>query len=204
VEPWVVGAAVAGVGLAGITGLLVWGQAQTTLRGSSFRIGTIHLWLGIALAVTIVVIAAWRRVRVAADRHTHGPELIAGGVLALAAVLTQGYIGGRMTYNHGVGVDSAGQYAQSASGAARLDVALARGTDPAKAGSRAFSVSGLGCASCHGDRAQGLRGPRLAGGVELGDFRHVHAHGLFPPSVVTDADFAAIDAWLRTLPRGGG
>src|SRR3954470_7454851 len=49
-EPWVVGATLAGVALAGITGLLVWGQAQTVLRGSSFRIGTIHFWLGIGTA----------------------------------------------------------------------------------------------------------------------------------------------------------
>src|SRR4051794_18845678 len=40
-EPWVVGAAVAGVALAGVTGLLVWGQSKTELRGSSGRLGTI-------------------------------------------------------------------------------------------------------------------------------------------------------------------
>jgi mono/diheme cytochrome c family protein len=67
------------------------------------------------------------------------------------------------------------------------------------AGKHAFSTSGLGCASCHGDQAQGQRGPRLAGGVELEEFRHVHANGLFPANVVTDADFAAIEAWLKTL-----
>jgi hypothetical protein len=53
----------------------------------------------------------------------------------------------------------------------------------------------------HGDRAQGMRGPRLAGGAELVDFRHVHGDGLFPPRAVTDADCAAIDAWLNTLSR---
>jgi mono/diheme cytochrome c family protein len=200
-EPWVVGATVAGVAFAGVTGLLVWGQAQTTLRGHSFRLGTIHFWLGIALAVTVVGIAAWRRARVASDRHTHGLELVAGGLLALVAVLAQGYIGGRMTYQHGVGVDRGGQYAQTARGVAQLEVALASGSDPVSPGRQAFSLSGLGCASCHGDQAQGMRGPRLVGGVELADFRHVHGHGLFPPDVVTDRDFAAIDAWLRTLPR---
>jgi uncharacterized membrane protein len=204
-EPWVVGAAVAGVALAGATGLLVWGQAQTTLRGHSFRVGTVHFWLGIALAVLVAALAVWRRVRVSNQRHTHGPELIAGGLVALVAVLAQGYLGGRMTYHHGVGVAAGGQFAQTATGAAQLDVALAGGTPPAAAGRKAFSVTGLGCASCHGDRAQGLRGPRLAGGAKLPDFRRVHAGGLFPPTVVTDADFAAIDAWLKTLgpPRRG-
>jgi uncharacterized membrane protein len=198
-EPWAVGAALAGVALAGVTGLLVWGQAQTTLRGHSFRIGTIHFWLGIGVAVLLVALTAWRRFRVSSDRHTHGVELIAGGLVALVAVLAQGYLGGRMTYEHAVGIDSGGQLAQTASGAAQLDVALAKGTAPAAAGRQAFSLSGLGCASCHGDRAEGLRGPRLAGGVDLADFRRVHGRGLFPPAAVTNADFAAIDAWLRTL-----
>ena len=170
------------------------------LRGNSFRIGTIHFWLGIALAVLIVVLAGWRRVRAVGDRHTHGVELVAGGVLALIAVLAQGYIGGRMTYHHGVGVNGGGQFAQTATGTAKLDVALAGDGARVAAGQQAFSAAGLGCAACHGDRAQGLRSPRLAGGVELEEFRHVHGHGLFPPKVVTDGDFAAINAWLRTLP----
>jgi uncharacterized membrane protein len=103
-EPWVVGAAVAGTLLAGATGLLVWGQAQTELRGGSFTLGTAHFWLGIAVAVIVVAVAAWRLLRVRQDRHTHGHALLAGGVLALVAVLAQGYLGGRMTYDQGVGV----------------------------------------------------------------------------------------------------
>ncbi len=204
VEAWVMAATVAGVALAGVTGLLVWGQAQTTLRGNSFRVGTVHFWLGIALAVLIAVLAGWRRFRAATDRHTHGVELVAGGVIALVAVLAQGYLGGRMTYHQGVGVYDAGQFAQTASGTAALESALARGVAPATAGRQAFAVTGLGCAACHGDRAQGMRGPRLAGGVELEEFRGVHGHGLFPPRAVSDRDFAAIDAWLRTLPGGEG
>jgi uncharacterized membrane protein len=201
-EPWVLGASLVGVALAGITGLLVRGQAQTELRGNSIRIGTIHFWLGIALAAMLVILAAWRRRRVTTDQHTHGLELVTGGVLALIAVLAQGYLGGRMTYHHGVGINAAGQFAQSGRGAADLEVALARGTSPAAAGQRAFTAGQLGCALCHGDHAQGLRGPRLAGGVELEEFRHVHGKGLFPPEVVSDRDFAAIDAWLKTLPGG--
>src|SRR5689334_1798829 len=57
-EAWIVAATVVGVALAGITGLLVWGQAQTMLRGSSFRIGTVHFWLGIGLAALIVILAS--------------------------------------------------------------------------------------------------------------------------------------------------
>src|ERR1700712_5298871 len=117
-EPWVVGAAVAGVALAGLTGLLVQGQSSTELRGSSGRLGTVHFWLGIGLALIVVGLAAWRFTPARERRPT----------LALVAVLGQGYIGGRMTYEHGVGIDSGGQLAQTASGTAQLEVALARGT----------------------------------------------------------------------------
>ena len=167
------------------------------LRGNSFRIGTVHFWLGIATTVLVLVLAGWRRFRVASDRHTHSVELVGGGLLALVAVLAQGYLGGRMTYNHGVGVYDAGVFAQTATGASKLNVALAKGTSPAAAGREAFSASGLGCALCHGDLAQGSRGPRLAGGAELQDFRRVHGHLLFPQAVVSDRDFRAIDAYLQ-------
>jgi uncharacterized membrane protein len=200
VEPWVVGAAVAGTVLAGATGLLVWGQAQTELRDGQFKLGTAHFWLGIVVTMIVLVVAGWRLWRVQQDRHTHGHALLAGGVLALIAVVAQGYLGGRMTYDQGVGVEAAGQFAQSGSGARQLEAALARGTAPATAGRKAFARSGLGCASCHGDQAEGLRGPGLAGGAELEEFRHVHGAGLFPPAIVPDRDFAAVNAWLRTLP----
>jgi mono/diheme cytochrome c family protein len=190
-EPWLLGAALAGVAAAGVTGLLVWGQAQTMLRGHSFRIGTAHFWLGIGLAVVLaaMAVARWRA----------GTTLLAGAVVATAVVVLQGYLGGRMTYDQGVGIAAAGQFAQSASGAAGLEAALARGTSEVAAGRKAFSTDGLGCASCHGDRAQGQRGPRLAGGAQLEDFRRKHADGLFPPRIVSDADFRAVDAWLRSL-----
>jgi mono/diheme cytochrome c family protein len=84
-------------------------------------------------------------------------------------------------------------------------VALSRGTSAVTAGRQAFSAQGLGCARCHGDLAQGARGPSLAGGRGVEDFRRVHGHGLFPRAMVSDADFRALDAWLRTLkPSGGG
>ena len=127
------------------------------------------------------------------------------GTLALGMVFVQGYLGGRMTYDQGVGVDAGGQLAGTARGTAALHVALAGGASPMVAGKAAFSAEGLGCARCHGGLAQGQRGPALAGGRGLDDFRRVHAHGLFPPSVVTDKDFAAINAYLRTLaPARGG
>ena len=204
ISPWVLGATLAGVALAGVTGLLVWGQAQTELRGSAFRIGSLHFWLGIALAVVVVVsvVLGWRAHR--AGHELPRTELLAFGGVALVLVFVQGYIGGRMSYEHGVGVQDGGQYARTAVGASKLHVALADGMAPAKAGRIAFSAAGLGCARCHGDQAQGLRGPQLAGGVELGEFRGVHGHGLFPQKVVNDRDFAAVNAYLKTLRPTGG
>jgi uncharacterized membrane protein len=204
VEPWLLGAALAGIVAAGVTGLLVWGQAQTMLRGQAFRMGTAHFWVGIGLLVVLAAAAFVRYRTVRRGAPTHGPVLLAAGTLALWLVVVQGYFGGRMTYDQGVGVAGGGQLAQTAVGARRLGVALASDDSQVRAGRMAFSAQGLGCARCHGDLAQGLRGPSLAGGAELAQFREKHAHGLFPPSVVTDRDFAAIDAWLRTLPRGSG
>lgn len=202
-EPWALGAAVVGVVAAGVTGLLVWGQAQTELRGHAFRVGNAHFWLGILIAIlSVAVTADWWR-----TRRAHGlrrlPRVVpALAILVVIAVVAQGYLGGRMSYDDGVGVQDGGQLAQTAIGVKHLEVALATGMSPVAAGRRAFSAEGLGCARCHGDQAQGLRGPMLAGGRDLADFRRVHQHGLFPPAVVTDRDFAAIDAWLKSLkPR---
>jgi uncharacterized membrane protein len=204
VEPWLLGAALAGIVAAGVTGLLVWGQAQTMLRGQAFRMGTAHFWLGIGLLLVLAGAAFVRYRTVRRGAPTHGPVLLASGTLALGLVVVQGYLGGRMTYDQGVGIESGGQLAQTAVGAERLGVALASDDSQAHAGQMAFSAQGLGCARCHGDRARGMRGPSLAGGADLARFRRKHGHGLFPPKVVTDRDFAAIDAWLRTLPGGNG
>ncbi len=194
-RPWVLGAAVLGTAASGVTGLLVRGQSLTELRGSDYGIGGIHFWLGIGLAAILLAAVALHRF------GRRAPVAIVVAAVAVLAVAVQGYLGGRMTYEHGVGVQALGQARQSATGARALQLSLAKGTAPVMAGKAAFARSGLGCASCHGDQAQGARGPRLAGGRGLDDFRRVHAKGLFPPAVVTDADYAAIDAYLHTLRR---
>jgi mono/diheme cytochrome c family protein len=203
-EPWALGASLVGVAASGLTGLLVWGQAQTMLRGSHFGIGSVHFWLGIAIAVCSVAVSAdWflsRRRNGLGHRPVVVPVL---AVLTVVGVAVQGYLGGRMTYHRAVGVADGGELAQTATGAEQLNVALAKGENEAAAGKRAFSAAGLGCASCHGDLAQGDRGPALGGGRKLEEFRRVHDHGLFPKAVVSDRDFAAINAWLSTLPRTG-
>src|SRR4051794_4419538 len=97
-EPWALGAAVVGIGLVGLSGLLVRGQAQTTLRGDHLGIGTVHFWLGIALAVFVVAAAAWRLA--ARGRGAVPVPLLLAGILAIVAIggaVAQGYLGGRMT-----------------------------------------------------------------------------------------------------------
>src|SRR3954451_14240512 len=111
VEPWLLGGALAGVALAGVTGLLVWGQSKTMLRGSHYTIGNVHFWLGIALAVILVGAGVVRVGSMRRGRPTHAPELLAAGTLALVGVFVQGYLGGRMTYDRGVGVASGGAVA---------------------------------------------------------------------------------------------
>lgn len=204
-EPWALAASLVGVAASGVTGLLVWGQAQTMLRGSHFRIGSIHFWLGIAIAVVSVAVTIdWYLAR-RREGVWHRPVIVPGAaVLIVAGVAVQGYLGGRMTYDRAVGVFQGGELAQTGAGARRLGVALAQGTDRVTAGKRAFSLTGLGCAACHGDQAQGERGPSLAGGRELEEFRGVHGDGLFPKRVVSDEDFAAINAWLSALPHPRG
>jgi uncharacterized membrane protein len=199
IEPWLLGAAVVGVLASGATGLLVWGEAQKTLRGQAFRVGTAHFWLGIALAVLVVACAAWWWSAQSRGRPTHRYPMLLGGLLALVLVIVQGYLGGRMTYDEGVGVFAGGQLAQSAAGAKALDVALSNGSSAVDAGKDAFAASGLGCARCHGDLARGGRAPGLAGGIDLDRFRHVHGDGLFPARIVSDDDVRVIDAWLQTL-----
>ena len=127
-EPWVVGAALAGVALAGITGSARLGPVEDqAARLAAGAWAPSHFWLGIVLALVVVAVAAWRFKRgVRRPPHPRRSSWSRAALLALAAVLAQGYIGGRMTYDHAVGIDSGGQLAQTASGAAQLEVALAR------------------------------------------------------------------------------
>ena len=173
------------------------GRRRQTLRGSSLRVGTVHFWLGIALTLMTLVLVAWRFRRAQTDRHTHGLELLAGGLIALVAVFAQGYLGGRMTYNSAVGVDDGGQLAQSASAPSSSTSRWPRACRPAQAG-QAFSSAGSAAraATASWPRATAARGSPAA--RPRGVPPRARARPV-PAAVVTDRDFAAIDAYLRTL-----
>jgi len=178
--------------------LLVLGGAQKTLRGSTGDLVWIHLGLGVVLTLLLLVLGwLWWR---AAARGAEPAFSARAGIALAALVLTVGvgYVGGKMVYAQGVGVDAGGQFAQTARGASQLAAGLATNADPLPLGKQAFQT-GLGCGSCHGMNAQGGRAPALAGGVELENFRSAHGTSLFPASVVTDPMFQVVDDWLRTL-----
>ena len=183
-EPWALAASLAGVAAAGVTGLLVWGQAQTSLRGSHFDQGSLHFWLGILVAVLTVAVAVDWYISRKRSGPRHRPVVVPVlAVLIVAGVAVQGFIGGRLTYDRAVGVYDGGELAQTAVGAEQLNIAITQGKNEVLAGREAFSKEGLGCATCHGNLAQGDRGPRLAGGRDVEEFRNVHGHGLFPKQV---------------------
>jgi uncharacterized membrane protein len=197
-QPWVLGAGAVGAVVAVGSGLLVLGGAQKTLRGSTGKLIWIHLGLGVVLALALLLLGwLWWRSASKGASPAFGTRASIAAV-SLVLVVSVGYVGGKMVYAQGVGVDAGGQFAQTARGAEMLAAGLATHTDPVALGKQAYQT-GLGCGSCHGMDAQGDRAPALAGGVELSWFRDAHAKELFPASVVTDPMFQALDDWLKTL-----
>jgi uncharacterized membrane protein len=199
VQPWVLAGAAGGAVVAVLSGLLVLGTAQRTLRGDTARLVWIHLGLALVLATALLVLGAlwWRDARRGAAPTFGTRAALAGAALVL--VVSVGYVGGKMVYAQGVGVAAGGQFAQTARGSEVLAAGIATGADRPALGRQAFKT-GLGCGSCHGMQAQGGRAPALGGGIDLEEFRGAHGTSLFPQSVVTDPMFQVLNDWLRTLP----
>ncbi len=197
-QPWVLAAGGAGAVVAVLSGLLVLGSAQRTLRGSTAKLVWIHLGLGVVLGLSLLLLGwIWWRAAAKGIVPTFG---VRAGIAATALLLTVGvgFVGGKMVYAQGVGIDAGGQFAQTARGASLLAAGIATNVDRSALGKQAYQT-GLGCGSCHGMEAQGGRAPALAGGVELEAFRGAHETGLFPAAVVTDPMFQVVDDWLKTL-----
>lgn len=197
-QPWVLLGAAAGAVVAVLSGLTVFGDARKTLRGSTGNLIWLHLGLGVVLATVLALLGLhWWHVARRGGAPSFGTR--AGAALgALVIVVGVGYIGGKMVYAQGVGVEAGGQFNQTARGAEQLSVGLAKSSDAVALGKQAFQT-GLGCGSCHGMEAQGGRGPALAGGVEVSWFRDAHGKELFPANVVTDPMFESVNAYLKTL-----
>jgi len=195
-EPWAFGAAVLGSALAFLSGLAIFQDARTTLRGNTVTLVYVHLALAFVLtaAFAIVGLLRWRR---------EVPDVVVAltGLLGVLLVVVIGYIGGRMVYVHGVGLASGGELAQTSAAATTVAVDLAHHRSAVAVGKWAFQA-GFGCASCHGMKAQGGRGPGLSGGFELDNFEQTHGTALFPRQIVTPEMLGAVQAWLRTEPSG--
>jgi uncharacterized membrane protein len=195
-EPYAFGAAVLGSGLAFLSGLAVFQDARTTLRGHTVTLAYVHLALAFVLTAALAVVGflRWRR-------EVSEAAVALTGLLGVGLVVVIGYIGGRMVYIHGVGLDSGGELAQTSAAATTVAVDLSKHESPVAVGKWAFQ-SGFGCASCHGTKAQGGRGPGVSGGFDIGSFERTHGSTLFPQQIVTPQMLAAVEAWLRTKPSG--
>jgi uncharacterized membrane protein len=195
-EPWAFGAAVGGSALAFLSGLTVFGDARTTLRGHTVTLVYVHLALAFLLTAGLAVVGLlrWRR-------EVSDAAVAVTGLLGVLLVVVIGYIGGRMVYIHAVGIDNGGELAQTATAATAVSVDLARHESPVAVGRWAFQT-GFGCATCHGMQAQGGRGPGLSGGFEVARFEDTHGGALFPQRIVTPRMLDTLEAWLRTKPSG--
>lgn len=195
-EPWAFGAAVAGSALAFVSGLAVFQDARTTLRGHTVDLAFVHLALAFLLTAGLAVVG-WLRWR----RSVGEAAVALTGLVGVLLVVVIGYIGGRMVYIHAVGIDNAGELAQTATAAATVAVDLTKHESPVTVGKWAFQT-GFGCSACHGMKAQGGRGPGVSGGFDVGRFEQTHGSGLFPRRIVTAQMLDALEAWLRTKPSG--
>lgn len=195
-EPWAFAAAALGSVLAFVSGLTVFQDARTTLRGSTVTLSYVHLALAFVLTASLVVVGLFRW-----RRRVSEAVVAVTGLVGVLLVVVIGYIGGRMVYIHAVGIHSGGALAQTADAATIAAVDLAQGKSRVRVGKWEFQ-QGFGCASCHGPKAQGGRGPGLSGGFEIGNFEDTHGTGLFPASIVTPSMIGALEAWLGTKPSG--
>jgi uncharacterized membrane protein len=87
----------AGAAAAGTTGLIA--QEQVAAEGEARDLLVTHRTLNVALTLTMTGLAAWRW-----RRRAPTPVSLAISTLGLGALAYSAYLGGRMVYEHGVGV----------------------------------------------------------------------------------------------------
>jgi len=102
------GAAFGGAVLAGVTGALAQGAAKVE-EGEARALLTTHRTMNVTLTALLGVMAVAR-----ARRRRPGDGYFAIGLVALGAMGYSAYLGGRMSYEHGVGVAKAGGLRETA------------------------------------------------------------------------------------------
>ncbi|WP_165943530.1 DUF2231 domain-containing protein [Roseicella aquatilis] len=124
-----VGAAFGSALLAGATGALAQGAAKVE-EGEPRALLTTHRTLNLALTVMLAGMAAHR-----AGHRWPGGGYFAAGLAALGAMGYSAYLGGRMSYEHGIGVAKAGGLRETAEigrdGAGTVLAAAARAVERA-------------------------------------------------------------------------
>lgn len=102
---WLIGAGLAGAVLAGAVGLL--DLAPIPAGTPAFRTACAHMYVNLMLIFAYAGNFAWRY-----RTHPHGapvrPGMLALSAASVAALCVSGYLGGKLTYRHGVRVATEG------------------------------------------------------------------------------------------------
>jgi len=173
---------------------------------------TTHLFLGLAVTV-LYGLQVWLRRRDAgararfssdeeAARLSYSPALLLLALISVMTVGVQGWLGGEVSHVHGVGVVAE----RKRPDAMRLTTTTSEDTPSVVSGQEVYRRV---CAGCHGDKAQGGVGPRLAGGespYELEEIVKIVRVGQPPlmPSFgkeLTSEELGAVAAYAYSLMK---
>lgn len=140
-----IGLAAAAAGIAAVTGLIA--QEEVIAEGRAADHLVTHRNLNIVGGIALAGMALWRR------DHQPGPGYLALGAGVLGTMFYTAYLGGKMVYDHGVGVKAAG--------GTRGDVPELRWGESRQAARAALADVREGAAHVAGDIRDGKLAPSL-------------------------------------------
>ena len=89
-------------------------MSRTALQPDTHELVNLHLRIGWVLAVSLLLLAAWRWLIWHRGQMTIGRGYLTAGFLVVGLTFFQGWYGSEMVYSHGAGVAAAGQGTESA------------------------------------------------------------------------------------------
>ena len=125
---WALLGAGIGAAVAIITELIDMNRAKP--RHATHERVHVHMWVGIALFVAIVLLTGWRWVASLDPHHGVGWIYLIPAFVVLALTFFQGWLGGELVFSHGVGVADTGQGSETEGKAKK--VAKAEGGEPSE------------------------------------------------------------------------
>jgi uncharacterized membrane protein len=140
-----IGLAAAAAGIAAVTGLIA--QEEVVAEGRAGDHLVTHRNLNLVGGLALAGMALWRR------EHQPGPGYLALGVGVLGTMFYTAYLGGKMVYDHGVGVKAAG--------GTRGDVPELRWGEARRTARAALADVREGAAQAAGDIRDGRLAPSL-------------------------------------------